>query len=199
MKIIRFLMYVGGFFGLFFLLTALLWGIFLNLPPIPGCGGFACLDIGFAVVIGSLIISVSVSFSVILGLYWRWEVQGKWLQKKGIVISPTFIHAEDGLDVFSTQAKAETFMEAIDVKNGVYRAAYDRLGDLLNIEVTSDDFVVLNSTHPPINKAEELHNLLRSFLKMLKERNKLHDVSDSWLENASLDEMVAKAMEFKSG
>jgi hypothetical protein len=78
MKIIRFLMYVGGFFILFFLLTMLIWGILLSLPANPRCGGFECLGMGFAVTIGSLFISASVSFGVTLGLYWRWEVQRKW-------------------------------------------------------------------------------------------------------------------------
>jgi hypothetical protein len=107
---------------------------------------------------------------------------------------PIFVYEPATLDVFSTKEKAEAYMEAVDVKNGVYTAVYDSEGYVLEVTVTSDNGVAINSTAPPVKKIDELRELLETFLKTARTVS----VSDEWLASASLNELVAKALEHKT-
>ena len=46
---------------------------------------------------------------------------------------PIIIRADDGIHTFKNVIEAESYMEPIDVENGVYSAAYDSTGRILKI------------------------------------------------------------------
>ncbi len=75
MKIIRISLYIGLFFILLFVFTQLVWGILLTLPPDPNCGEFDCLDRGFLIVIGTLLVNAIISLAMTFYLYWRFEIR----------------------------------------------------------------------------------------------------------------------------
>jgi hypothetical protein len=86
-KMVRFLLYVGGFFALFFLFSVFLCRLSWNLPLVLNCGELQCQDtgsgalVGFVVVIGSLIVGGVVSLLVTVEVYSRWEVNRNRTQK----------------------------------------------------------------------------------------------------------------------
>src|SRR5688572_15884773 len=53
----------------------------------------------------------------------------------GRITPPIIIVADDGLNVFPSVRAAEGYMEAIDVADGVYSAAYDAEGHCLAISI----------------------------------------------------------------
>jgi hypothetical protein len=106
--------------------------------------------------------------------------------------TPIFVYEPATLHVFSTKEKAEAYIEAIDVTNGAFTAAYDSEGFRLEIEVTPDNDVIFNSADPPENRAEELRVLLQVFLKGAK------GVSDDWLASTSLNELIVKSLDYKT-
>jgi len=98
---LRFLMYVGCFFALFFLFSVFLCRLSFNLPLMLNCGEFQCQDsgsgavFGFAVAIGILIGSAVVSLLLTLGLYSRWEVGRKIESAEGSETLPYEDKSED--------------------------------------------------------------------------------------------------------
>lgn len=107
--------------------------------------------------------------------------------------TPIFVYEPDTLYVFSTKEKAEACMEAVDVRNHVYTAVYDAEGNLLNLSVKSDDEIIIEPMNSSLNKSDDLRTLLYDFFKFGRPV-----VTDSWLTSASLDELVTKALEFKT-
>ncbi len=69
-RLIRLALYVAFFLALLFVLTGVVWGIFLSLPPPPHCGGgFDCWIEGVAIAIGSLVMNIIISLIATITMY----------------------------------------------------------------------------------------------------------------------------------
>jgi hypothetical protein len=73
-----------------------------------------------------------------------------------------FVSADEPLLVFPSTTAAEQYLEAIDVENGVYPAAYGPHGEPYRVRTLARQ-VVIEPTGEP-EKPEELRSLLLSYL-----------------------------------
>lgn len=111
--------------------------------------------------------------------------------------APIFVLADDRVvEVYSKIEFAEGDMEGVDVNNGVYRGVYDRDGNLLKLVVEGPYDVRIMPSDPPVNKAEELKELIRETITFINTRKKL-GLSSEWLSNASFEELAVKLIDFK--
>jgi hypothetical protein len=76
------------------------------------------------------------------------------------------VEADEPVLFFSTIKAAETYMEPIDVRDGVYKAAYDVRGNSFAIDVVDDHVVICPNTDTRCSK-ERLRELLINFLSEL--------------------------------
>jgi hypothetical protein len=74
-----------------------------------------------------------------------------------------FVAADEPLLVFPSIAAAESYLEAVDVRNGVYRAAFGPNGKPYRIDSDGDD-VVIELTGEP-DRPDELRGLLSRYLE----------------------------------
>jgi hypothetical protein len=103
--------------------------------------------------------------------------------------------------IFKSVGEAEGYLEPVDVENGEYRV-FDTQGHLLRLEIEYveeerkclwfstkgwREKVSITDYHPPIDMTSELRESLITYL------SKRDDVSTTWLERASLEELVSKA------
>lgn len=76
-----------------------------------------------------------------------------------------FVAADEPLLVFPSVLAAESYLEALDVRNGVYRAAYGPSGKPYLIDSDGDD-VVIEPTGEP-DRPDELSGLLSRYLQAI--------------------------------
>ena len=105
--------------------------------------------------------------------------------------SPTFVCEEGYLLVFSTREAAESYCEAQFVVEYDYEA-YGSDGYQLELTITPDRFVAIKPMIPPVNKSDELRELIQKFLRIGET-----PASEDWLTSATLEELVEKALEYK--
>lgn len=96
-----------------------------------------------------------------------------------------FVEADEPLLVFPSVEVAERYLEAIDVRNGVYGRAFGPSGEPFSI-AAEGDLVVITPTHAPADP-DRLRTLLARSLEAVGE-----PASDA----ASLSELVAAAEAF---
>jgi len=101
---------------------------------------------------------------------------------------PIFVYENGDLTIFASVEDAETGLEPIDVENDIY-TAYDSEGRLLQLIPTSPRITMKDGEKEPTH-AEELRVILFEFLLYV-------GLSGDWLKGASLQELVAKASEYK--
>lgn len=97
-----------------------------------------------------------------------------------------FVAADEPLLVFSSATDAQGYLEAIDVEDGVYPAAYGPNGEAYSI-TAQDGLVLVERTGEP-NRPDDLHRLLLNYLEA---------VGRSPVDAASLDEIVATVWSLK--
>ncbi|TVV71665.1 hypothetical protein [Sphingomonas solaris] len=91
-----------------------------------------------------------------------------------------FIEADEPLLMFSSVEMAEQYLEAVDVRSGVYKRAFGQAGELFSIEAESE-IVVIRATEQPADP-DGLCELLR---------RSLHGVGEAFLPDADLPTLVA--------
>lgn len=114
--------------------------------------------------------------------------------------SPIVVYENGDISVFRSVADAELCLEPIDVRNCEY-VAYDSRGCLLDLDVVSEcrqawfglsksyiDRVKIEPAEEQPAHASALKGALEEFLLKL-------GVSDSWVERASLYELLDKTIE----
>jgi hypothetical protein len=116
--------------------------------------------------------------------------EDEWRRK---LQSPIFVYGEGYISVFSSREKAEAYLEAVDVAKGIYKA-YDSQGYLLQISVRGEDEVCINQPSDLVKMDLVLHDLLQDFFR---QANRIL-VSEDWLAGASLSDLVAKSLEYKT-
>jgi hypothetical protein len=118
-------------------------------------------------------------------------------------MNPPIIIVEGlSLYIFNDIQKAQNYMEPIDVENNEF-SVYDRFGNLLKPKIEYNQHqtrflwfsrkvwreeVILEKSDPPIRKDELLREILTKNLTNF-------EFDDQWLSNATLDELVMKALE----
>lgn len=85
---------------------------------------------------------------------------------------------------------ARRYVEPIDVLNGEY-VGFDAAGRCLSLAFTKDEGVRIGPVSPRETKPEYLAQILSTYLVAC-------GVSESWLEAASLAELVTKSLEFRT-
>jgi hypothetical protein len=78
-----------------------------------------------------------------------------------------FIESDEPLLVFSSVEMAEQNLEALDVRNGVYKRAFGQAGELFSIE-TEGESVVIRAIEQPADP-DSLSELLRRSLQKVGE------------------------------
>lgn len=96
-----------------------------------------------------------------------------------------FIEADEPLLVFSSVEMAEQHLEALDVRNGVYKRAFGQAGELFSIE-TKGESVVIRAIEQPADP-DSLRELLR---------RSLHEVGEAFPPDADLPMLVAATEAF---
>jgi hypothetical protein len=104
--------------------------------------------------------------------------------------TPIFINERGDVSVFESVEDAEHYIEPIDVANNEY-VGYDSEGRLLQLTVTDANRVNIRSAESVPRHAAELRKALTWFLSYV-------GVSENWLSNASLQELVEKMLEYKT-
>ena len=103
---------------------------------------------------------------------------------------PPLIISEHGdLLVFDSKEAAEGYLEAIDVANGEY-VGYDSEGRLLRLVPAWPHSTTIMEGEPEPNHKEELRSTLMKFFSQL-------GLPDDWIRQASLQDMIVKAGEYK--
>jgi hypothetical protein len=102
---------------------------------------------------------------------------------------PIIVDEHGGVEIYKTIEEAAMDLEAVDVENNEY-VAYDSEGRLLRLIPTSVHAVTIESAEQEPSHTDELHAVLFKFLMDNGERA-------SWLKEASLQELVTKALEYK--
>jgi hypothetical protein len=92
--------------------------------------------------------------------------------------------------IFRSIHAVESYVEPIDVQTGEY-VFYDSTGALVTAAITPRQKIVLRLVEPAINRANELQTILRNHLAMLGE-------PAAWLEQASLEALVAQCLRYKT-
>ena len=103
--------------------------------------------------------------------------------------APIIVNEHGDIAVYESVEDAEMDLEAIDVENNEY-VAYDSEGRLLRLIPKPLHEVVIVSAEQEPSHADELHAILFRFLMEV-------GVPADWLKQASLQELVAKALDFK--
>jgi hypothetical protein len=102
---------------------------------------------------------------------------------------PIFVDENGDTAVFLKVEDAEVYLEPIDVENEEY-VAYDSEGTLLELLPTKPR-ITIRSTSPPRMCVPELRQALCGMLSY-------SGVSEDWLKDASLEEIVEKAKDFST-
>lgn len=103
---------------------------------------------------------------------------------------PIVVYEPGDASIFQSVGSAEAYLEPIDVKNNEY-VAYDSEGRLLRLSATNFR-VTIESAEVEATHILELRRILCDFLAH-------KGVHQEWLQRASLQELVTKALEYKSG
>ena len=103
---------------------------------------------------------------------------------------PIIVYEPGDASIFQSVRSAESYLEPIDVKKNEY-VAYDSEGRLLSLSATNFK-VSIESAEPEPTHVLELRRILSDFLAH-------NGVQQKWLQTASLQELVTKALEYKSG
>jgi hypothetical protein len=103
---------------------------------------------------------------------------------------PIIVYEPGDASIFESVGSAEAYLEPIDVKNNEY-VAYDSEGRLLRLSATNFK-VTIASAEPEATHMLELRKILSDFLAH-------KGAPQEWLQIASLQELVTKALEYKSG
>lgn len=98
-----------------------------------------------------------------------------------------FVAADEPLLVFPSVTAAEQYLEASDVEDGVYPAAYGPKGELYDVRCVGNSVIIERAGEQ--NKAEELKALL---LRYLKGSGRASDAT------ASLESLVAEVWTIES-
>jgi hypothetical protein len=98
-----------------------------------------------------------------------------------------FIGADEPLLVFSSVGMAEQQLEAVDVRNGVYKRAFGRTGEIFAIE-TEGESVVIRAAKQPADP-DSLCELLR---------RSLYEVGEAFPPDADLPTLVTATEAFWS-
>ncbi len=101
---------------------------------------------------------------------------------------PIIVDAHGDPIILGSVEDAEAHLEAIDVENDEY-VAYDSEGRILRLIPTSPRITIESAEQEP-QHAEELRAVLVSLLTYTGE-------SADWLKQASLQELVDRALEYK--
>jgi hypothetical protein len=96
--------------------------------------------------------------------------------------------------VFSDVQKAENYLEATDVDNNEY-VGYDSRGRLLSLTTRGNSVIIQLAEIDPKHD-RQLFTVLSGFLARVLKRKGL---AWEWLSQASLEELVTKALEYKTG
>lgn len=107
-----------------------------------------------------------------------------------MIKAPIIIDEHGDTSIYESVKDAELDLEAIDVKNKEY-VAYDSEGRLLRLIPASVHEVTVESAEQEPNHADELRALLFDFLAYM-------GAPVSWLEKASLQELVERSLEYKT-
>ena len=108
-------------------------------------------------------------------------------EKKALPCEPKLIvEADEPAILFSSVSRAESYMEPIDVRNGVYTAAFGPQGESYSFSTDGDQVMVLLDESVPHNP-ERLKQILIRFL------NAVHVTAD---QRESLEEILAKCARF---
>ena len=99
-----------------------------------------------------------------------------------------FVAADEPLLIYPSVAAAESHLEAIDVQDGTYPAAYGPNGETYRI-YADGDHVSIEPTGDP-DRPDELDDLLRQYFKA---------IGRTPHETATFDELVATAWAIKRG
>ncbi|MDO8444575.1 MAG: hypothetical protein Q7T53_00470 [Deltaproteobacteria bacterium] len=113
---------------------------------------------------------------------------------------PIIVNDHGDISVFKTVADAENYLESPDVLAGQY-VAYDSDGRLLKLNapkqkkygllwftIISIDKISISNGESQASHVEELKSILKDFLEYL-------GISKQWLEEASLNDLLAKCID----
>ena len=99
-----------------------------------------------------------------------------------------FIEADEPLLIFSSVEMAEQYLEANDVRDGVYKRAFGSAGEIFSVRAVGENVVICAVDQPPDPKG--LYELLRSSLQ---------NVGKEVPTDADLPSLVAAAEAFWAG
>ncbi|MGH9943949.1 MAG: hypothetical protein ACRD9R_16515 [Pyrinomonadaceae bacterium] len=101
---------------------------------------------------------------------------------------PIIVYENGDVSIFASVEDVKIDLEPIDVENNIY-VAYDSEGRLLSLAPTSPRITIQSAEQEP-SHADELHAILFEFLLYV-------GLPAEWLRQASLQELVERAMEYK--
>lgn len=116
--------------------------------------------------------------------------------------SPIIISEPGDVMIFESVEEAQAYIDWQDVENDEY-VGYDREGRVLNLRVAKipvkilfftlhNREVVIEDSEPEQKRPSELRNLLSNYLSYPK-----FGISNGWLTDAPLDDLITKALEIQ--
>jgi hypothetical protein len=102
--------------------------------------------------------------------------------------APIIVDNRGDTMIFASIKDAEMYLESIDAENNEY-VAYDCEGRLLQIVPDHPHVLIREAEHQPTN-ADELHAILFNLLMYTEE-------PANWLREASLQELVERALRYR--
>ena len=112
---------------------------------------------------------------------------------------PIILVADDGASVFRTKEEAERFTEAVDIKGGVYAAAYDASGCLLRLHPALSysryGGGALTRVDPPEDRSADAADALRVMLGHIASVRRV-DFDPALLATCSLRELVGLSVPY---